>query len=100
VPDLPPAGLDRHTYLPLQVPYWLGGGAFNVFLPRQVMSSISPELDDAAKIDGCSFFGIRWRIMLLLVKPAPAAVAIFSFLRHWNDFFHPVCPSTAPPSGR
>jgi multiple sugar transport system permease protein len=78
------------TYYPLWVPYWLGGGAFNVFLLRQFISTISLDLDDAAKIDGCSFFGIYWRIIMPLVKPALAAVAIFSFLHHWNDFFHPV----------
>jgi ABC-type glycerol-3-phosphate transport system permease component len=78
------------TFLPLIVPYWFGGTAFSVFLLRQFMSTLPLELDDAAKIDGCSFLGLYWRIVLPLVKPALAAVAIFQFLAHWNDFFHPV----------
>ena len=79
-----------NTFLPLIVPYWFGGTAFSVFLLRQFISTVPLELDDAAKIDGCSAFGIYWRIVLPLVKPALAAVAIFAFLQHWNDFFTPV----------
>ncbi|HEY3079167.1 MAG TPA: carbohydrate ABC transporter permease [Chloroflexota bacterium] len=78
------------TFYPLIVPYWFGGTAFSVFLLRQFMSTVPLELDDAAKIDGCSFLGLYWRIVLPLVKPALAAVAIFQFLQHWNDFFLPV----------
>jgi ABC-type glycerol-3-phosphate transport system permease component len=78
------------TLLPLWVPYWFGGTAFSVFLLRQFIATIPLELDDAAKIDGCSYFGIYWRIILPLIKPALATVAIFGFLTHWNDFFHPV----------
>jgi ABC-type glycerol-3-phosphate transport system permease component len=78
------------TYYPLIVPFWLGGGAFSIFLLRQFIQTVPVELDDAAKIDGCSFFGIYWRILLPLIKPALGAVAIFSFLHHWNDFFLPV----------
>ncbi len=78
------------TLYPLIVPYWFGGTAFSVFLLRQFMSTVPRELDDAAKIDGCSFLGLYWRIVLPLVKPALAAVAVFQFLQHWNDFFHPV----------
>ena len=48
------------------------------------------ELDDAATIDGCSKFGVFLRILLSLSKPALAAVAIFSFQFHWNDFFYPL----------
>jgi ABC-type glycerol-3-phosphate transport system permease component len=78
------------TFLPLVVPYWLGGSAFSIFLLRQFISTVPLDLDDAAKIDGCSFFGIYWRIVLPLIKPALAAVSIFGFLHHWNDFFLPV----------
>ena len=46
------------------------------------------DLDDAATIDGCSKLGVFWRIILPLAKPALAAVAIFSFQFHWNDFFY------------
>jgi multiple sugar transport system permease protein len=47
-------------------------------------------LDDAAEIDGCSYFGIYWRIMLPLSKPALATVAIFSFTYNWNDYLAPL----------
>lgn len=78
------------TFLPLIVPYWLGGNAFSIFLLRQFISTLPLELDDAARIDGCGFFGIYWRIILPQLTPALAAVGIFGFLHHWNDFFHPI----------
>jgi multiple sugar transport system permease protein len=59
-------------------------------LLRQFIATVPLELDDAAKIDGCSFIGIYWRIILPQIKPALATVAIFGFLHHWNDFFLPV----------
>ena len=77
------------TFLPLIVPGFFGQ-AFYIFLIRQFYLTISPELDDAALIDGCSKFGIFWRIMLPLSKPVLATVAIFSFQWHWNDFFGPL----------
>jgi multiple sugar transport system permease protein len=79
-----------NTFLPLIVPAFFGGGAFYIFLLRQFMMSISTELDDAARIDGCGWFGIYARIILPLIKPALASVAIFSFLGTWNDFFGPL----------
>ena len=79
-----------NTFLPLIVPAWFGGGAFFIFLLRQFILTINPELDDAARIDGCGWLGIYWRIVLPLIKPALAAVAIFSFLGTWNDFFGPL----------
>jgi ABC-type glycerol-3-phosphate transport system permease component len=79
-----------NTYLPLIVPSWFGGGAFFIFLLRQFILTINPELDDAARIDGCGWLGIYLRIALPLIKPALAAVAIFSFLGTWNDFFGPL----------
>ncbi len=79
-----------NTYLPLVVPAWFGGGAFFIFLLRQFIMTVNPELDDAARIDGCGWFGIYWWITLPLIKPALAAMAIFSFLGTWNDFFGPL----------
>jgi ABC-type glycerol-3-phosphate transport system permease component len=78
------------TFLPLIVPDWLGGAPFSVFLLRQFISTIPYELDDAAKIDGCSFWSIYWRIILPLIKPALAAITIFVFLANWNDFYYAV----------
>jgi multiple sugar transport system permease protein len=78
------------TYAPLILPYWLGGGAFYVFLLRQFYMRLPLELDDAARIDGASTFGIYWRIILPQAKPALGVVAVFTFLGHWNDFFNPL----------
>jgi len=76
------------TFKPLIVPDWLGGSPFTVFLLRQFISTLPIEMDEAAKIEGCSYFGIYWRIILPLIKPALAAVAIFVFMWNWNDIFY------------
>lgn len=78
-----------NTLLPLIVASWVGHPFF-IFLMRQFTYSIPMELDDAARIDGCSTFGIYWRIVLPLTKPALAAVAIFAFQGKWNQFFEPL----------
>ncbi len=79
-----------NTFLPLVAPPFFGGGAFNIFLMRQFFRTIPEELADAARIDGCSEFGIYWRIMLPLSKPALITVAIFTFLAAWNDLLGPL----------
>jgi len=78
------------TFLPLTVPYFFGGGAFNIFLMRQFFRTIPEELADAARIDGCNEFTIYARIMMPLAKPALITVAIFTFLTTWNDFTGPL----------
>ena len=80
------------TYWPLVFPYFLGSAAtaFYIFMLRQFFRGIPAELADAARIDGCSEFGIYWRIILPLSKPALAAVAIFVFMGVWNDFMRPL----------
>ncbi len=77
------------TLKPLWVPAWFGG-AFNIFLLRQFFMSIPRELDEAARIDGCSTWGIFWRIILPLSKPALGVVALFHFIFVWNDFLAPL----------
>jgi ABC-type glycerol-3-phosphate transport system permease component len=84
------------TFLPLIVPYFFGGGGFNIFLLRQFFRTIPEELADAARIDGCSEFGIYWRIILPLAKPALITVAIFTFLATWNDFMGPLLYINSP----
>lgn len=84
------------TILPLTVPIFFGGGAFNVFLLRQFFRTIPEELADAARIDGCSEFGIYWRIMMPLAKPALITVAIFTFLASWNDLLGPLLYLRSP----
>ncbi|MFC1737089.1 carbohydrate ABC transporter permease [Candidatus Hydrogenedentota bacterium] len=65
-------------------------GAFGVFLMRQFMVGVPNDLIDAARIDGCSEFGIYCRVALPLVKPALGALTIFTFLRSWNGFLWPM----------
>jgi len=79
-----------NTLKPLIVPSFLGGGAFYIFLLRQYLMTIPYELDDAARIDGCSNYRIFWNILMPLMRPALGAVAIFLFIGHWNDFFGPL----------
>ncbi len=74
-------------------PLWVGSffaGAFNVFLFRQFLRGIPRDLEDAAKIDGCGFWRVYWYVMLPLVKPTLAAIAIFTFMGAWNDFMGPL----------
>lgn len=78
------------TFLPLIVPSFFGGGAYNVFLVRQFYLTIPTDFDDAARIDGASNWGIWARIMLPLNIPVLTSVAIFSFVGHWNEFMGPL----------
>ncbi len=78
------------TYLPLVVPAFFGGSAFNIFLLRQYFMTISRELDDAAIIDGCTRFGVYWRIILPLSKAALMTVVIFIVQNRWQSFLVPL----------
>ncbi|MGO4109803.1 carbohydrate ABC transporter permease [Paenibacillus sp. YAF4_2] len=75
------------SYIPLILPHFFGGGAFFIFLLVQFIRGIPRELDEAAKIDGASVYGIFYRIVLPLIKPALVTVAIFTFIWSWDDFF-------------
>jgi len=80
-------------------PLWIGsffGGALYVFLLRQFFMTVPNELEDAARIDGCSYFGTYWRIMLPLIKPALAAVTIMTFMGTWNNFMGPLIYINSP----
>jgi multiple sugar transport system permease protein len=77
------------THLPLIVPAYFAS-AFGIFLLRQYFMTIPQELNDAAKIDGCSHFGIYWRIMMPLSKAVLATLALLSFMGSWNDLLGPV----------
>ena len=77
------------TLRPLWVGAWFGS-AFNVFLLRQFFMTIPEELSEAARIDGCSEFGVFWRIILPLARPALTVVALFTFMGAWNDFLGPL----------
>jgi multiple sugar transport system permease protein len=80
--------LDWLNSLPaLIIPQAAGG--FGVFLLRQFFLAIPGELEDAARIDGCSRFRILWSIVLPVSGGAIATLAIFTFLFFWNDFTWP-----------
>lgn len=78
------------TLLPLWVPLWFGGGAFNIFLLRQYAMTLPLELDEAARIDGANNWQIYTRVVLPMMGPALATVAIFTFIHGWNDFLEPL----------
>ncbi len=78
------------TWIPLILPAFLGGNPFYIFLIRQFMKGIPAELSDAARLDGAGEFRVFLSIILPLCKPVLAAVAIFTFITTWNDFFNPL----------
>ena len=78
-----------NTYWPLIVPEWLAN-AYNVFLLRQYMMTISPEMDDAARIDGAGWFRIYSQIVMPMSRPALGVVAIQAFAWNWNNFLGPL----------
>lgn len=79
-----------NTFLPLTVPFWLGGGAFFIFLFRQFFMTIPLDLDEAAKIDGASHYQVLALIALPLSLPVLAAAGILSFINNWNSFVLPL----------
>jgi multiple sugar transport system permease protein len=83
------------TLRPLWVTAFLGS-AFNIFLLRQFFMTIPLELEDAAKIDGCSYLRTFWQVMLPQIKPALAVVAIWTFLAAWNNFLGPLIYVNSP----
>lgn len=72
----------------LVIPF--GANAFGIFLLRQTYQTIPNELIEAARCDGASEFGIWWRILLPLIRPGLATLAIFSFVGAWNNFLWPL----------
>lgn len=85
-----------NSFKPLIIPYFFGGGAFNVFLFRQFFRTLPEDLSDAARMDGCSEFEIYWRIFVPLSTSVFITVAIFTFMGSWNDFIGPLLYINAP----
>jgi ABC-type glycerol-3-phosphate transport system permease component len=77
------------TFLPIIVPSFFGN-AFFIFLFRQFFLGIPRELEDVARIDGCSTLRIFLQVFLPLSKPVIATVAIFAFFYYWNDLIYPL----------
>ena len=84
-----------NTLKPLTIPYFFGD-AFSIFLLRQFFLTISREMDDAARIDGCSRIGVFLRILVPLTSPALAVVGIFTLTWAWNDFMGPLIYLNSP----
>lgn len=82
------------TYKALIIP-WIAS-TFSIFLLRQYFKSIPRDLYEAGLIDGCNHFMLLWRIALPLVKPALAAIAIFSAVSSWNSFIWPLVMTNSP----
>lgn len=78
------------TFAPLVLPTYLGGMPFFIFLFRQAFLGLPVELTEAARMDGAGFFRTWWQVMMPLVRPMVATVAIFTFLLTWNDFWLPL----------
>ena len=85
------------TYLPLIVPYWFGQ-AFFIFLNVQFIKGIPPELDESARVDGCTHIGIFTRIIAPLIVPALVTTTVFSFIWRWEDFLAPLVYLNRPSS--
>lgn len=84
------------SYWSLTVPFM--APAVGIFLMRQFLVSIPTELIEAARIDGSSEFGIYWRVVLPLARPALAAQAVLTFLGAWNSFLWPLSVLHTTPS--
>jgi len=69
--------------------------AFAIFWMRQVIASVPDELLDAARVDGCSEFGIFWRIVLPVIRPGLAGLAVLTVMNIYNDFIWPVVVTTS-----
>ncbi len=78
----------RNTYVGIVLPSLTS--AFGIFLLRQAFQGVPQELEDAARLDGCSELGIWWNVMLPAIRPATITLAIFVFIGTWGDFLWPL----------
>lgn len=78
-----------NTYLPLWVPAFFGD-AFYIFLLRQFMMTIPKDLEESARIDGANVLKTLWHVLVPILLPALAVVAMFTFINTWNDFLGPL----------
>ena len=76
----------------------LGLNVTNLFITRSYIRSISREIDESAKVDGCSFWSIYWRIIFPLLKPLIATIAILEFRHSWNDYLMPMVFTLSNPN--
>ena len=74
-------------YLGLIMPFAVS--AFGIFLMRQAFLTIPKEMEEAAIVDGCNVFQMFWKVLLPMVKPSLAVLAIFTFIGSWGEFLWP-----------
>ena len=74
-------------YIGLVMPFAVS--AFGIFLMRQAFMTIPREMEEAAIVDGCNVFQVFWRVILPMVKPSFAVLAIFTFIGSWGEFLWP-----------
>jgi len=78
----------RNSYLGIIFPSL--ASAFGIFLLRQAFQGVPKELEEAARMDGCSELGLWWHVMIPAVRPALVTLAIFVFIGSWSDFLWPL----------
>jgi len=76
------------TLLGIGLPYM--ASAFGIFLLRQTFKTVPRELEDAARVEGCSFLGVLWRVYVPLARPTYLAYGLVSVSYHWNNFLWPL----------
>ncbi|MEM1552141.1 MAG: carbohydrate ABC transporter permease [Candidatus Bathyarchaeia archaeon] len=76
------------SYQGLIVPFLFN--AFSIFFLKQYFETVPKDLEDAAKIDGCSLFGILWHVIVPNTRPAIGTITLFTFLTHWRDYLWPL----------
>ncbi|MBE5995775.1 MAG: carbohydrate ABC transporter permease [Lachnospiraceae bacterium] len=81
--------LKLNNLIGLAIVQFATAGASNLFLTMGYLKTISKDMDDAAVIDGCSFFSVWWRIILPLSRPILATIALMSFRASWNNYLLP-----------
>lgn len=82
------------TLIGVMAPYW--GSAFGTFMMRQVFRTIPKDFEEAAIIDGCSWWQVLWHVLLPLAKPGLIAFSIVSVVYHWNEFLWPLMVISDP----
>lgn len=82
------------TILGVGLPYM--ASAFGIFLMRQAFKGVPIELHEAARVEGCSWFGILWRVYVPLARPTYLAYALVSVSTHWNNFLWPLIVTNSP----
>jgi ABC-type glycerol-3-phosphate transport system permease component len=77
-----------NTYIGIALPLLVT--SLGIFLMRQYVMTIPKEIDEAARVDGCSAWRLYWQIIFPICRPVIAAIAIFTFITAWNDFLWPL----------